>query len=517
MPNTPPSVVPGFAGESVFRNGRLIFVARVGGLCVSLAIVRVLVARLGIQSYGLCETLISLLTMSSIGSAVVGGVILRESARLVAQKKLDALLEAVRTGIGASLLWGCCAGAILVAVGSRVAICLGVPLDCIEQYERSMMIIALALPAGALAEVFSNLLSGLGRSGAGALIAIGCASLGGILSVVLCFSGLGIPGFAIGQVVAVVLSACMGFAACKRRLPGLSLCPKFSRTHISGGVLRYAGFLAVGSIALMARDSTDKLLVAGHASAEWAALIGISQRMCIPITLVCTMIYVPTVASAASLAASHDRIALRRIHESTSRFLALFAGILGIAVFGLHQVVSLVWLGSTRPALADCLYWVVSGMVFAIILTGALSSILKGAGLIRPELWYIVIGLVMNATLKYFWLDTSAVGSIMASAVSWAGSSAIFALLAIRIPWMSRRVLLESLICGALFIVIISAMASSRVLGCDVDHEPFRYLTGAIFALTGLSVVIYAIGCFMVRGLIAQYVPSESACEDAEC
>ncbi len=494
----------------VFRNGIKILAAKVAGLCISWFVVRVLVTNLGLQGYGLCETLMSLLTISSIGSAVVGGVMLRETSRLVAQKRSCELVESFRRGIGAALLWGCGAGVLLVAFRFRVATLLSVPPADFNEYGQAVAIFGIALPVVAVAEVSLNLLSGIGRSGIASVITIICSVLGGVLGAVLCICGLAVRGFAIGQFVTIVLSACIGCAVSKRYSPELLFCPKILGTTISGRTSRYALFLAFGSIALIARDGIDKLLVARHASADWSAMIGISQRLCIPIVLVCTMIYVPTVACAASLSATNDWHGIRRIHQSTSRFLSLLAGALGVAVYGLHRVAALIWLGRGCPELSATLYWILFGTVFAIILTGTISSILKGAGVIRPELWYILLGLVMNGILKYYWCDVSPIGSLMASAVSWACSSVLFVVLASGIHWISRRLLLESSICGLLFIATISAMSNSQVLSCRIESAPLGSLLGQGVVLACLGVTVYVFGCFATRVIMARCAVAES-------
>jgi Na+-driven multidrug efflux pump len=168
-------------------------------------------------------------------------------------------------------------------------------------------------------------------------------------------------------------------------------------------------------------------------------------------------------------------------------------------MFSLHEIVLLMWVGSFSVELRTALYWTLFGSVFAVISTGVLSCVLKGVGQIRPELCYIGIGFVVNLALKYWLIDFHALGSLIASACSWAFSSLIFVWLATRSEAISRRALLISVVCAITFLLLLTAIGwfLDRPSAETQSEATPALLRGVVAATVATSV--YVVICNLAR------------------
>jgi O-antigen/teichoic acid export membrane protein len=114
------------------------------------------------------------------------------------------------------------------------------------------------------------------------------------------------------------------------------------------------------------------------------------------------------------------------------------AGAFVVLVASTYDRLLMMWVGRSVPQVGPILFILLAGNIIAIALTGVGTSLCKGIGKVSMETTYIVICVVANIVLKLTltpWLGP--IGSVVASAGSWALGSIIFVFLmyrAVKLP-----------------------------------------------------------------------------------
>jgi hypothetical protein len=140
--------------------------------------------------------------------------------------------------------------------------------------------------------------------------------------------------------------------------------------------------------------------------------------------------YVPTIAAAGALNGRGDWAGVRSLYATMTAVFPAAAGVVSVLVLSLYDRLVVFWLGRGVPGLAPILFLVVAGNAAAVMLTGPGTSICRGLGKLGLETTYVVAGLTMNVALTIsLVLAFGAMGTVIASTVSWVAGAILFVIL----------------------------------------------------------------------------------------
>jgi peptidoglycan biosynthesis protein MviN/MurJ (putative lipid II flippase) len=172
------------------------------------------------------------------------------------------------------------------------------------------------------------------------------------------------------------------------------------------------------------------------------------------------------------------------------------------------------WIGRPVPQVGPLLFILLAGNITAVVLTGAGTSLCKGAGRVEIETTYVVVCVVLNITLKFIltWI-LGPIGSVLASATSWALGSVVFIILLHRtlsLPQVTLRAVLT-----------VPVMAAAVAIARMAAGAPLRSSTRWHAALSVSEIGLFAITVYIVLLIVTGALPLSvfrrmgSVCQDA--
>jgi O-antigen/teichoic acid export membrane protein len=343
---------------------------------------------------------------------------------------------------------------------------------------------------GSVGETFGALLISHQRAGVMTLIQSGAVvtnnafvifglSRGWQLWSLLLGNTVGVAATIVGLYIAVV-------KVCGTKIRVTPLVPQWIEAK---PLLRYAGFLALGAVSMSLRDQTDKLVLANLGSSLWTAWLGMASRLASLVLIVCSFFYVPLVSAVAALNARGDWAGVRRLYENVTIALPMLMGVIVVLTASAYDRLLVMWIGRSVPQVAPILFILLAGNIAAVVLTGAGTSLCRGIGRVRLETTYIVVCVVSNIGLKFVltWL-LGPIGSVVASAASWAIGSTVFIILlhrAVALPHTTLRA-------AATIPVMAAAVVAARAAAGSMPQGMTRWHAALSAAeVGGAAVAVY--------------------------
>jgi hypothetical protein len=140
--------------------------------------------------------------------------------------------------------------------------------------------------------------------------------------------------------------------------------------------------------------------------------------------------YTPTIAATGAMNGRGDWQGVKDLYVTMAAVFPVAAGLVTVLVLSLYDRLTIFWLGRSVPGIAPILFLVVAGNAVAVILTGSGTSICKGLGKLEAEATYVATSLVLNIVLTIVLvMAVGAIGTVIASTVSWAIGAVLFIVL----------------------------------------------------------------------------------------
>jgi O-antigen/teichoic acid export membrane protein len=388
------------------------------------------VNRLDVIGYGTWESIIAVSVLSNIFQSTISGTLLWKISNAYGMDDMESVRQYVGIGIFFSLL-------IFFAVTPLAWIGRDFLLRLFQVPEQFRSTASIVLPCvvglmvlGSVNEVMAALIQGFQRSGRSTLIQAISMTCNSSTIIVCLLLGLGFWSLLIGFGLGFIIYGAGLYIVAIRIFPSFTLVPLVPHKALLQGTLFYGGFMLLGAISGALRDQTDKIVLSSVASPIWTGYFGIAARLSSLLGLICGFVYVPTVAAAGALHARGDWPGVQRLYTDVMTVLALVVGLFIALIIGLYDRLIILWVGRAIPEVGIILYCLIPGISVAVLLTGAGTSVCKGIGIIRFETIYIFVGLILNLILTVvlvLWIG--GIGTVIASATSWALSSVVFIVL----------------------------------------------------------------------------------------
>ncbi len=380
---------------------------------------------------------------------------------------------------------------------------LHVPAELEYVAARVFPLVAATVLLGGLSETLEAVISGCQRSGLVPIVmAVGLIANYAVV-IVAAIAGQGLWSLVEGAAVGVLVRLACARHVARLVFGSVALIPALPRrTDLSSG--RYAALLMVGYASAALKDPTDKMVLAGLASATWAGYYGLASRLATLVLEIVRFFYTPLLTAVAALNAQSLWQGVRRLYDGMMTVVPVAAGAVAVVVAGLHDRLLVLWLGRSIAEVPPMLLLLLGGNTFAVILTGPGTALCRGLGRVWIETTYITAYLVLNLTLTVTLVVlVGPLGTVIASGVSWAAASVLFAVVLHRVldlPASAMRRAAATLVCTG------AAALVTRLISAAVPASGTRL--EALFALGALGLVAVAVYAVL---LVSTRVLSRSA------
>jgi len=416
--------------RQLLKNSTGILISRVLTTLVAFISIPIIVGELGIEGYGTWESILAVSLLTNIFQGTMSGTLLWLVSNAFGLKDIDSVRQYIRMAVFVSL--------ILFAVVAPTAWygryflvhLFNVPPEFALIAAKILPCIVGLMLLSSIFEIFGSVISGFQRAGATTLTLAVAAIVNNVLVIICLIVGFGFWSLLVGFVSGFLISAVGLYFIAIRVAGSFSLLPLLPTRSVLIKVLPYAGFIFLGALSMALREQTDKIILSSVASPIWTGYYGIASRMAMLVPMICTFFYVPTIAASGALHSNRDLDGINSLYDDVMLATSFLVGLVVVLIAGMHDRLVLLWIGRAIPEIDLILYLMLISNTVAVLLTGTGSSICKGMGLIRAETIYIIIGLVLNIILKIFLVPlVGAIGTVIASSVSWTISSIVFVLL----------------------------------------------------------------------------------------
>lgn len=483
--------------------------ARVGYLVSRFFIPPFVLARVGLEAYGLWSAAFVLVSYLGISTFGISNVYVKYVAGYVASedyRRANALLSTgliVTSCICFSLFLLLCFGWSWVVTWVEIP----APLAG-DAREVIFLIVTIFLTSLALS-AFGDALIGAQQLALVQKIWIMSYLVETALILILVGSGRGIRGMAEAFVVRTLLEISLSAWLAFRRLPWLRISPAFCSREALRKLVAFGGTVQLLGLLAIVLNSIDRTLTASLVGLRAAGVIDLSRKLPSMASLVPSSFlssFVPAASYLHSGLADRSEGAqqeIRQLYLKGARYMnlctAAVTGVLAIAPAAVLRC----WLGKEHPGATMLL------ALFAIatqihLLTGPGTTILKGIGRPREEFFYAIpnlLCLLLTVPLSYYMLGHWSVKGIGAAvALATTVSAIVFILHANRLLQIPMRMYLSEVVFPGLLpyllaLAVIAPVSSSIVAAHRVTAVIVLGLAGCVYgALIVLMVYRFVLG-----------------------
>jgi len=456
----------------LFKNSALLMGCRVAAMLVSLVTVPFVIGKLGLTGYGSWEVLLSVSMITAIFQNALGGTLLWRVSSAYGAGDRDEIRRLPGLGIAVTLIVFVVSFSLVLVGRHFLVLLFHIPPELCQSAELILPCIIGVSVLGGMNESLAAVLRGSQEAGYASVIQTFAGFINAGVLLIGLAKGAGLWSLLAGYGVAAV-STGIGYYLRASHLYGwLDLTPKFPTRQDVLATRRYMGLLSIGFFSSMLRGETDKLVLAGFASPAWVGIYAIAARMSSLVMESSNFFYGPTIAATGAMNGRGDWPDVKSLYVTMASVFPVAAGLISVLVLSLYDRLTVLWLGKNVPGLAPILFLIVAGNAVAVILTGSGTSICKGLGKLEIESIYVVTGLVLNIFLTItLVLTVGAIGTVIASTVSWAIGAVLFIVLLHRRFDLPLRGTYRSV--GAL-LYVAAVVAGARALIPAYTAQPDR-------------------------------------------
>jgi len=414
----------------LFKNSALLMACRVAAMLVSLVTVPFVIKRLGLIGYGSWEVLLSVSTITTIFQNALGGTLLWRVSSAYGAGDMEEIRRLPGLGIAITLMVFVVTFPLVLAFRHPLVQLFHIPMELRASALVILPCIVGVTVLGGVNESLAAVLRGSQEAGYASVIqTLAGFTNAGVLLIGLA-KGAGLWSLLAGYGVAALLTG-IGYYLRASYLHGwFDIRPKMPRRQDVLAARRYLGLLSIGSFSSLLRGETDKLVLAGFASPAWVGIYAVAARMSSVVMESSNFFYNPTIAASGAMNGRGDWEGVKRLYVTMASVFPVAAGLVSVLVLSLYDRLTVLWLGRSVPGIAPILFLLVAGNAVAVILTGSGTSICKGLGKLEIETTYVVTGLILNIILTItLVLSVGAIGTVIASTVSWAIGAVLFIVL----------------------------------------------------------------------------------------
>lgn len=414
----------------LFRNSALMMVCRVAAMMASILTVPFVIGKLGLPGYGSWEVLLSVSTVAAIFQNALGGTLLWRVSSAYGLGEETEIRRLPRLGIASTLIVFTVTFPLVLAFRHFLVQLFHIPQELRQSAEVILPCLVGASVMGGMNESLAAVLRGSQEAGYTSVVQTVAGFMNAAVLLFGLAKGAGLWSLLLGYITAAVATGIGYYLRVSILYGWFDIRPKLPSRQDILTTRRYLGFLSIGSFSVLLRGETDKLVLASFASPTWVGVYAIAARMSSLVMESSNFFYVPTIAATGAMNGRGDWQGVKNLYTTMAAVFPVAAGLVSVFVLSVYDRLTVFWLGRSVPRIATILFLVVTGNAVAVILTGSGTSICKGLGKLEAETTYVVTSLIVNIILTFtlvMWVG--AIGTVIASTVSWAAGAILFVVL----------------------------------------------------------------------------------------
>ncbi len=385
----------GSVRDALTRNVGPDIAARVGYLVSRVFIPPFVLARLGLEMYGLWSTafiIVSYLGISTFGISSVYVKYVAEYAARGETRKANSLLSTgfVITAAGCAMLF-----AILLLSWPHLQHWLNIPPHLQATAHGVILLVVAFFLCDIATSVFRDAMAGAQKIAEIQAIWVVCYVVEAVLIFYLVGAGHGILGLAEAFMVRTVLSILLSAALAYRMLPWLRISPSLCTRESIRALLGFGGIVQLGALVAIGLNTIERVIAAPLIGLSAVGLLDLSDKLpqmasSIPFAFAGAFLPAASYINGADAGtASERRKVIVKLYLKGARYMNLASAALAGLLATASGPILAVWIGKVYPGTAFLM------SIFAVqqqihLLTGPGTSILKGIGQPREEFFYSV-------------------------------------------------------------------------------------------------------------------------------
>lgn len=385
-------------------------------------------ARIGLEAYGLWTTIFLLVSYLGLSTLGISNVYIKYVAEYHARREYDKANTLLSTGLSITVpLCSALYAAIWLGWG-WVAKLLHLPTSHAADGKEAVLIVVGIFLASISLNVFSDTLNGMQQIAANQYFWTAGFLAEFVLIVVLVGGGRGIRGLAEAYLARTVIEDGLKMWWAWRKLPWLHLSPRLARRAALKTVIHFGGLVQFQSLLTTMINSIERMLALLLVNVSAAGLMDFAKKWPQSFSSIPMAFFAAFLPAASHLEASSDagtkQKNLSDFYLRGARYsnlcTAYFCSMMALWTYPILHV----WLGAKMPmpGVLTMLFFAFSVSMQFHMLTGPGTSILRGMGMVWEEFYYSVPNLIFLAVtvpLSYLYFEawtTLGIGVAVAAA-----------------------------------------------------------------------------------------------------
>ena len=413
--------------SGLIRNSALALICRFITAAAAYSLIPFIIRQVGVDGYGIWETIASIGMIMFLVQNVICTTLRWWMSQAYGRGDQETLSRAVGIGMMSVVTLLCVMSPVVWVIREPLTIAIKVPSAAAPEVSRLLAIsVTLCLVEG-INEVLGSLETASQRMGEALLFQTFARVINFVCVIGLLLAGYGLASMVAGQAIGGIVNGVFLVRAIRSQYPAIRLRPLLPTRAELSTLYRYAGFMAIGGMASLLREQTDKLILALCASPAWVGYYGIAIRLASLLLDVNRFFSMPFIAASGALHARGDWYGIVMVFRRVLTGVAVCSGIIFIVVMGGYDRLIFFWLGRSVPQVTEILLLLVFGNCIAVILAGPQAAFCRGIG--RPgietvnTLFSLVFNLICTVLLVVL---IGPMGTVYASAGSSVAGAIIF-------------------------------------------------------------------------------------------
>jgi O-antigen/teichoic acid export membrane protein len=385
--------------KKILRNTTFNFFARIIHLSVSLFTIPVIVAYVGESRYGIWAALFAFADYFNMLDMGFGAATVKYTADFYAIKNIRRIGEMLTTAlifylitVSVTIFPFCFAGNIVSFFK--------VPPAYFDEAVFILKGVLLLFVLNQITGVFRNALNGLQRMDIQNLFEISYTILYAAIVILVLKSGMGLKG------LIVSIGVLRTFTAIGQSLCVIKLIPEIKdgfgifNQEIFKSFFSYGIKLQITSVAGLFNFQLDKLLIGHFLKIEMVAFYELGSKIAMFVRYIPSVLTSALIPASAELSTVGDRERLKQMHLRGAKYIIFVAAPIAIFLIIMAPSVLMLWINLKDYSHAVLALRLLSVAYFFNIITGVITSIGRGIGMVHYEMYTSLLIVLMNLILS---------------------------------------------------------------------------------------------------------------------
>lgn len=404
--------------KKILRNTAFNILARIIRTVVYLVIIPVIIYNVGETRYGIWVILFALVDYFALLDLGFGAATVKYTADHYALNNIFGIGQTVITALIFYLL---IFSLIIIPIffADNILKFFHVPPENLNEAIFVLRGVLLIFAFTQITNVFRNILIGLQRMDIQNLCEIVNTFLYALGVILVLKKGLGLKGLILLIGGLRLLSVATHTLCVFKIIPGI----KEGLRHFSGKLFKdffkYGIKLQITTVVGLFNFHLDKILISHFLRLKLVTFYELGSKIAMFIRQMPSVLLVPLIPASAELAATGDKKGLETMHLSGAKYITLIAAPVAFFLGTMAPTVMIVWMGTNDYPYAVLALRILCVGYFFNIITGVITSIGRGIGILHYEMYASLFIALTNLTLSLILIiKIGFIGALIGTAVS---------------------------------------------------------------------------------------------------